>query len=116
MYMVVRVFFANSLDCQSKFASILGFGCILNVGYERQCELGNADCNSIRGHSCRVQLHQLHVDTDLFLEVIGVVDYLQQLLQHVGYGWLIGAINGCCHHCKERVDVDALVVAAIGCL
>ncbi len=95
--------------------SILGFGCILNVGYERQCELGNADCDSIRGHSCRIQLHQLHVDTDLFLEVEGVVDYLQQLLQHVGCGWSIGAINGCCHHYKEHVVVDALVVAAAGC-
>jgi hypothetical protein len=51
-----------------------------------------------------------------FLEVKGVVDYLQQLLQHVGCGWSIGAIDGCCHHCKEHVIVDALVVAAIGYL
>jgi hypothetical protein len=57
-----------------------------------------------------------HVDTDLFLEVEGVVDYLQQLLQHVSCGWSIGAIDGCCHHCKERVVINALVVAAIGCL
>ncbi len=115
MYMVVRVIFANSLHCQSKFASILGFGCILNVGYERQCQLRDADCNSIRGHSCRIQLHQLHVDTDLFSKVKGVVEYLQQLFQHVGCGWSIGAINGCCHHCEERVVINALVVAAVGC-
>ncbi len=51
-----------------------------------------------------------------FLEVKGVVDYLQQLLQHVGCGWLTGAIDGCCHHCKEHVVVNAFMVTAIGCL
>jgi hypothetical protein len=51
-----------------------------------------------------------------FLKVKGVVDYLQQLFQHVGCGWLIGTIDGCCHHCEECVVVDALVVAAVGCL
>ncbi len=114
--MVVRVFFANSLHCRSKFASILGFDCILDVGYEFQYQLRDADRDSIRGHSCHIRLHQLHVDTDLFSKVKGVVDYLQQLFQHVGCGWSIGAIDGCCHHCEERVVVSALVVAAVGCL
>ena len=77
-------------------------------------ELWDSNDNAIRGHLCRVQLHQLHVDTDLLAKVEGVIDHLKRLLQHVICGWTVGPIDCYLHHLLEREVVDAFMVAAIG--
>ncbi len=89
--MVVRVLLAYGVHGQAKFAAIVGFGGCFDVGQQRERELWDTNDDIIRGHSCRIQLHQLHVDADLLAEVGAVVDNLKQLLQHVVCGWLVGA-------------------------
>ncbi len=96
--------------------SIIRFGCRLDVGQQCERELWETDDNAIRGHSCRVQLHQLHVDADLLAKVKGVIDHLEQLLQQVICGWPVGPVNRYLHHLVECEVVNAFVVAAIGCL
>jgi hypothetical protein len=60
-------------------------------------------------------LHQLHVDPDLLAKVKVVINHLDQLLQHVICGWLVGAVNGHFHHFVQCELIDAFVVAAVGC-
>jgi hypothetical protein len=59
-------------------------------------------------------LHQLHVDTDLLTKVEVVVNNLDQLLQHVVRGWLVGALYGHFHHFVQCEFIDSFAVAAIG--
>ncbi len=112
--MIVRVFLAGSVHGRAKFTSIIGFGCRLDVGQQCERELWDTDDNAIRGHSCCVQLHQLHDDADLLAKVEGVIDHLEQLLQHVICEWPVGLVNRYLHHLVECEVVDAFVVAAIG--
>ncbi len=114
MHVIVHVFLADGMHGQAKFTSIIRFGCRFNVGQQCECELWDTDDNAIRGHSCCVRLHQLHVDADLLAKVEGVIDHLEQLLQHVICGWLVGPVDCYLHHLVEREVVDAFVVAAIG--
>jgi hypothetical protein len=62
---------------RSKFASVIGFGGGLDVGQQCERELWDTNDNAIRGHLCRIQLHQLHVDADLLAKVECVVDHLK---------------------------------------
>ncbi len=71
----------------------IGFGGGLDVGQKCERELWHTNDESIRGHLCRVQLHQLHVDADLLVKVKWVIDHLDQLLQHVIRGWSVGPVN-----------------------
>ena len=80
VHMVVHVFLANGVHGQAKFMANIGFGGRLNIGQQRERELWDTNDNTIRGHSCHVQLHQLHVDADLLAKVKVVVDNLEQLL------------------------------------
>ncbi len=80
MHVVVRVFLVYGVHGQAKFTAIVGFGGCLDVGQQREHELWDANDNTIRGHSCHVQLHQLHVDADLLAKVEVVVDNFEQLL------------------------------------
>jgi len=98
---------------RAKFTSIIGFGGGLDVGQQCERELWGTDDDSIRGHSCRIRLHQLHVDADL-AKVKWVIDHLDQLLQHVIRVWSVGPVNGYLHHFVECEVIDAFVVAAIG--
>ncbi len=59
-------------------------------------------------------MHQLHVDSDLLAKVEVVVNRLDQLLQHVVCGWLVGAVNGHFHHFVQCEIIDAFVVSAVG--
>ncbi len=77
MHMIVCVLLANSMHGRSKFASIIGFGGHLDVGQQCKHELWDTNNNAIRGHSCNVRLHQLHVDADLLAKVECVVDQLK---------------------------------------
>ncbi len=77
MHMIVCVLLADSMHGRSKFASIIGFGGHLDVAQQCERELWDTNDNAIRGHSCRVQLHQLHVDADLLAKVECVVDHLE---------------------------------------
>jgi hypothetical protein len=90
--MVVCVLLVDGVHGQAKFAAIIGFGCHLDIGQQHEHELWDTNDNTIHGHSCRVQLHQLHVDADLFAKVEVVVDNLDQLLQHVIRGWLVSIL------------------------
>ncbi len=77
MHVIVCVLLADSMHGQSKFAAIIGFVGHLNVYQQCERELWETNDNAIRGHSCRVQLHQLHVDADLLAKVECVVDHLE---------------------------------------
>ncbi len=98
MHLVVRVLLADGLHGRAKFAAVIGFGGRLNIGQQCKHELWDTNDDTICGHSCRVQLHQLHVDADLLAKVKVVVNNLDQLLQHVVCGWSVGAIHGRFHH------------------
>ncbi len=78
--LVVRVLLAYGVHGQAKFTAIAGFGGCFDVGQQRERELWDTNDNTVRGHSCRVRLHQLHVDADLLAKVKVVVDNLEQLL------------------------------------
>ncbi len=58
------------------FTSVICFGGCLDVGQQRECELWDTNDDAIRGHSCRVRLHQLHVDADLLAKIKLVIDHL----------------------------------------
>ncbi len=60
-------------------------------------------------------MHQLHVDADLLAKVEVLVNYLDQLLQHVICEWSFGAVNGHFHHFVQCEFINAFVVAAAGC-
>jgi hypothetical protein len=77
MHVIVCVLLADSMHGRSKFTAIIGFGGRLDVGQQCEHELWDTNYNAIRGHSCRVQLHQLHVDADLLVKVECVVDHLE---------------------------------------
>ena len=77
MHVIVCVLLADSMHGQSKFVSIIGFGGRLDVGQQCERELWDTNDNAIRGHACRVQSHQLHVDADLLVKVKGVIDHLE---------------------------------------
>ncbi len=77
MHVIVCVLLVDSMHGRSKFASIIGFGGRLDVGQQCERELWDTNDNAIHGHSCRVQLHQLHVDADLLAKVKCVVDHLK---------------------------------------
>ena len=77
MHVIVRVLLVDSMHGRSKFASIIGFGGHLDVGQQCERELWDTNDNAIRGHLCRVRLHQLHVDADLLAKVECVVDHLE---------------------------------------
>jgi hypothetical protein len=114
MHVVACVLLAYGVHGRAKFTAIVGFGGCLDVGQQREHELWDTNDDTIRGHLCHVQLHQLHVDADLPAEVKAVVDNLKQLLQHLVHGWLVGSADGQFHHFKYGEVVDAFVVAAIG--
>ena len=103
----------GSMHGRSKFTSIIGFGCSLDVGQQCERELWDTNDNAIHGHLCCVWLHQLHVDADLLAKVEGVIDHLKQLLQRVIHGRLVGPVNHYLHHIVEREVIDAFVVTAI---
>ena len=114
VHVVVHVFLAYGVHGRVKFTAIVGFGGCLNVSQQHECELWDTNDDTILGHLCRVQLHQLQVDADLLAKVEVVVDNLKQLLQHIVCGWLIGAADGQFHHFIKCEFVDAFVVAAVG--
>ncbi len=87
VHVVVRVLLAYGVHGWAKFAAIVRFGGCFDVGQQRECELWDTNDDTIHSHSCRIWLHQLHVDTDLLAKVKVVVDNLEQLLQHVVHGW-----------------------------
>ncbi len=116
LHVVVRVSLAYGVHGRVKFAAVVGFGGCFDVGQQRERELWDTNDNTICGYLCRVQLHQLHVDADLLAEVKAVVDNLQQLLQHVVCGWLVGAVDGQFYHFKQGEVVYAFVVTAVDCL
>ena len=91
----------------------IGFGGGLDVGQQCERELWNTDDDAIRGHSCRVRLHQLHVDADLLAKVKWVIDHLNQLLQHVIRGRSVGSVDCSLYHLVERKVIDAFEVASI---
>ena len=76
MYMIVCVLLADGVHGRSKFTSVIGFGGGLDVGQQCERELWDSDDDSVCGHSCRIQLHQLHVDADLLAKVKLVIDHL----------------------------------------
>ncbi len=80
MHVVVRVFLAYGVHDQVKFTAIVGFGGCLDVGQQREHELWDTNDDTVHGQSCRVWLHQLHVDADLLAKVKVVVDNFEQLL------------------------------------
>ncbi len=100
VHVVVRVLVAYGVHGRAKFTATVGFGGCFDVGQQLERELWDTNEDTIRGYSCRVQLHQLHVDADLLAEVEAVVDNLKQLLQHVVCGWSVGAVDGQFHHFK----------------
>ncbi len=114
MYVIVCILLADGVHGRAKFTSIIGFGGSLDIGQQCEHELWDTDDDSRRGHSCRVCLHQLHVDADLLAKVKWVIDYLNQLLQQVIRVRSVGPVNGYLHHFVECEVVDAFVVAAIG--
>ncbi len=65
MHVVVCVILAYGVHGQAKFMAIVRIGGCLDVGQQREHELWDTNDYTVRGHSCRVQLHQLHVDADL---------------------------------------------------
>jgi hypothetical protein len=65
---------------RAKLMAIVGFGGCLDVGQQCERELWDTNDDTICGHSCHVQLHQLHVDADLLAKVEVVVDNFEQLL------------------------------------
>ncbi len=77
MHVIVCVLLADSMHGRSKFAAIIGFGGRLDVGQQCERELWDTNDNAIRGRSCCVRLHQLHVGTDLLAKVECVVDHLE---------------------------------------
>jgi hypothetical protein len=115
MNMVVRVLLVYGVHGRAKFASVIGFGSHLNIGQQCERELWDTNDDTISSHSCRVRLHQLHVDADLLAKVKVVVNNLEQLLQHVIRGWLIGTANGQFHHFVLCELFNTFVVNAIGC-
>jgi hypothetical protein len=115
VYVIVCVLLADGVHGRVKFTSIIGFGGCLDVGKQCERELWDTDDDSIRGHSCRVRLHQLHVDADLLAKVKWVIDHLNQLLQHVICGQSVGPVDCYLHHLIERKVIDAFEVASIRC-
>ena len=115
MYMIICVLLADGMYGRAKFMSIIGFGGSLDVGQQCERELWDTDDDTIRGHLCRVGLHQLHVDADLLAKVKWVIDHLDQLLQHVICGRSVGPVDCYLHHLVEREVVDAFEVASIRC-
>ncbi len=87
----------------------------LNVGQQCKHELWDTNDYTICGHLCCDRLHQLHVDADLLAKVVVVINHLDQLLQHVICGWLVGTVDGHFHHFVQCEFIDIFVVAAIGC-
>ncbi len=98
MHVVVPVLLADGVHGRAKFAAVNGFGGHLDIGQQCERELWDTNDDTICGHLCRVQLHQLHVDTDILAKVEVVVNNLKQLLQHVVCGWSVGTIDGQFHH------------------
>jgi hypothetical protein len=80
MHMVVHVLLADGVHGQAKFATVFGFGGRLNFGQQRERELWDTNDDTICGHLCRVQLHQLYVVADSLAKVEIVVNNLEQLL------------------------------------
>ena len=112
MYVIVCVLLAG-VHGRAKVTSIIGFGGGLDVGQQCDRELWDTDDDSICGHSCRVQFHQLRVDADLLAKVKWVIDHIDQLLQHVIRGQSVGPVDCYLHHFVECEDVDAFEVASI---
>jgi hypothetical protein len=114
MHVVVRVLLADGVHGSAKFATVIRFGGRLNVGQQRKRELWDTNDDTMCGHLCHVQLYQLHIDADLLAKFKVVVNNLDQLLQHVVHGWLVGAIDGHFHHFVQCEFINVFVVAAIG--
>jgi hypothetical protein len=60
--------------------AIVRFSGCLDVGKQRERELWDTNDDTVRGHLCRVWLHQLHVEADFLAKVEVVVDNFEQLL------------------------------------
>ena len=80
MNVIVCVLLADGVHGKAKFGAVIGFGGLLNVGQQHQHELWDTNDDTICGHSCCIQLHQLHIDADLLAKVKGVIYHLNQLL------------------------------------
>jgi len=113
MYVIVCVLLADVVHGRSKFTSVIGFGGGLDVGQQCEHELWGTNDDAICGHSGRIRLHQLHVDTDLLAKVKWVIDFLKQLLQHVIRGWSVGPVDCYLHHLVECIVINAFEVASI---
>ncbi len=88
--MVVCVLLVDGMHRRAKFVAVIRFGGRLDIGQQRKRELWDTNDYTICGLSCRIQLHQFHVDADLLAKVEGVVNDLDQLLQHVVCEWSVG--------------------------
>ncbi len=86
MWHVIRVLLAYGVHGRAKFASVIGFDGRFDIGKQCEHELWDTNDDTIRGHLCCIQLHQLHVDADLLAKVEIVVNKLEQLLHHVVCG------------------------------
>ena len=117
VHMIVCILFVDGMHCWAEFTAIIGFGASLKVGQQSDCGMPMTMSYVAISVTFNCISSQLHVHADFLLEIKGMVNPLNQLLQHVICWWLADPVDGHpCNPVEQREIVDTFVVASISCL
>ena len=86
MYVIVCVLLADGMHGRAKFTSIIRLVAVLMLANNVSVSCG-IPMKIPHVAICATFDCQLHVDADLLAKVKWVIDHLNQLLQHVVFGW-----------------------------